>query len=198
MLLIGDRVWRTPAWLDRILPRRARGPPQDRGGEGADARSRSSLVLVPLGARLAAAVAAAAEVRPAPNTSPSWRRSASPTPKRPSARSAAPAPTFAPNGFRVAGRQVRQGEADLRRHRPADLARRRGPRPIAAPSRDGSPPCEREDAATSARSPPPCAAEDVARFQRVWADFIHEGNQANNVVVSFGFDYCTFKPSRFQ
>jgi hypothetical protein len=40
--------------------------------------------------------------------------------------------------------------------------------------------------------------EDVARFQRVWARFIHEGNKANNVVVSFGFEYCTFKPSRFQ
>jgi hypothetical protein len=39
--------------------------------------------------------------------------------------------------------------------------------------------------------------DDVARFQRVWADFIHEGNKANNVVVSFGFDYCNFKPSRF-
>ena len=41
-------------------------------------------------------------------------------------------------------------------------------------------------------------ADDVARFERVWADFIHEGNKANNVVVSFGFDYCDFKPSRFQ
>ena len=41
-------------------------------------------------------------------------------------------------------------------------------------------------------------AEDVARFQRVSADFIHEGNKANNVVVSFGFNYCDFKPSRFQ
>ena len=40
-------------------------------------------------------------------------------------------------------------------------------------------------------------ADDVARFQRVWADFIHEGNKANNVVVSFGFNYCYFKPSRF-
>jgi hypothetical protein len=40
-------------------------------------------------------------------------------------------------------------------------------------------------------------AEDVARFQRVWADFIHEGNKANNVVVSFGFNYCNFRPSRF-
>lgn len=40
-------------------------------------------------------------------------------------------------------------------------------------------------------------ARDVARFQRVWADFIHEGNKANNVVVAFGFNYCSFKPSRF-
>jgi hypothetical protein len=41
-------------------------------------------------------------------------------------------------------------------------------------------------------------AEDVARFQRESADFIHEGNKANNIVVSFGFNYCAFKPSRFQ
>jgi hypothetical protein len=41
-------------------------------------------------------------------------------------------------------------------------------------------------------------AEDIARFQRVSAEFIHEGNKANNVVVSFGFTYCSFKPSRFQ
>lgn len=41
-------------------------------------------------------------------------------------------------------------------------------------------------------------ASDVARFQRVSADFIHKGNRANNVVVSFGFNYCSFKPSRFQ
>jgi hypothetical protein len=41
-------------------------------------------------------------------------------------------------------------------------------------------------------------ADDVARFQRVSADFIHEGNKANNVVVSFGFNYCSFKPTRFQ
>jgi hypothetical protein len=40
--------------------------------------------------------------------------------------------------------------------------------------------------------------EDIPRFQRVWADFIHEGNKANNVVVSFGFNYCDFRPSRFH
>jgi hypothetical protein len=41
-------------------------------------------------------------------------------------------------------------------------------------------------------------ASNVARFQRVSARFIREGNRANNVVVSFGFIYCSFKPSRFQ
>jgi hypothetical protein len=40
--------------------------------------------------------------------------------------------------------------------------------------------------------------DDVARFQRVWADFIHEANKANNVVVSFGFNYCNFKSTRFR
>jgi hypothetical protein len=41
-------------------------------------------------------------------------------------------------------------------------------------------------------------ADDVARFQRVWADFIHQANVANNVVVSFGFNYCNFRSSRFR
>lgn len=40
--------------------------------------------------------------------------------------------------------------------------------------------------------------DNVAGFQRVSAQFIHEGNRANNAVVSFGFDYCSFKPTRFQ
>jgi hypothetical protein len=39
---------------------------------------------------------------------------------------------------------------------------------------------------------------NIAGFQRVSAQFIHQGNRANNVVVSFGFIYCSFKPSRFQ
>jgi len=41
-------------------------------------------------------------------------------------------------------------------------------------------------------------ASNVARFQRVSARFIREGNRANNVIVSWGFTYCSFKPSRFQ
>jgi hypothetical protein len=41
-------------------------------------------------------------------------------------------------------------------------------------------------------------ADDVAGFERVSARFIHEGNRANNAVVSFGFNYCSFRPSRFQ
>jgi hypothetical protein len=41
-------------------------------------------------------------------------------------------------------------------------------------------------------------ADDVAGFQRVSARFIHEGNKANNAVVSFGCEYGSFKPTRFQ
>jgi hypothetical protein len=40
--------------------------------------------------------------------------------------------------------------------------------------------------------------DSVAGFQRVSAMFIHEGNRANSAVVSFGFNYCAFKPTRFQ
>jgi hypothetical protein len=33
--------------------------------------------------------------------------------------------------------------------------------------------------------------------QRLTARFIHSGNLANNVVIAFGFDYCSFKFSRY-
>jgi len=33
--------------------------------------------------------------------------------------------------------------------------------------------------------------------QRLTARFIHNGNLANNVVIAFGFNYCSFKFSRF-
>jgi hypothetical protein len=33
--------------------------------------------------------------------------------------------------------------------------------------------------------------------QRLTARFIHNGNLANDVVLAFGFDYCSFKFSRF-
>lgn len=56
---------------------------------------------------------------------------------------------------------------------------------------------KRESAALG-RTAAALRAEDIPRFQRVWADFIHEGNKANNVVVSFGFNHCAFKPSRFM
>jgi hypothetical protein len=41
-------------------------------------------------------------------------------------------------------------------------------------------------------------AEDIARFQRVSGQFFQQGSRANNIVASFGFDYCNFKPSRFE
>jgi hypothetical protein len=36
------------------------------------------------------------------------------------------------------------------------------------------------------------------KAQRLTAHFIHSGNLANNVVLAFGFDYCSFKFSRFS
>jgi hypothetical protein len=41
-------------------------------------------------------------------------------------------------------------------------------------------------------------AEDIPRFQRVSGRFFQEGSKANNIVVSFGFNYCNFKSSRFE
>lgn len=37
----------------------------------------------------------------------------------------------------------------------------------------------------------------AVKAQRLTARFIHSGNLANDVVIAFGFDYCTFKFSRF-
>ena len=48
------------------------------------------------------------------------------------------------------------------------------------------------------RSAAALRAEDVARFQRVSTQFFREGSKANNVVVSFGFNYCDFQSSRFE
>ena len=40
-------------------------------------------------------------------------------------------------------------------------------------------------------------ADHAIPAQRLTARFIHNGNLANNVVLAFGFDYCSFKFSRF-
>lgn len=40
-------------------------------------------------------------------------------------------------------------------------------------------------------------AERGIKAQRLTARFIHNGNLANNVVLAFGFDYCSFKFSRY-
>jgi hypothetical protein len=39
--------------------------------------------------------------------------------------------------------------------------------------------------------------DHAIKAQRLTARFIHNGNLANNVVLSFGFDYCSFKFSRY-
>lgn len=40
-------------------------------------------------------------------------------------------------------------------------------------------------------------AERAIEAQRLTARFIHNGNLANNVVLAFGFRYCSFRPSRY-
>jgi hypothetical protein len=40
-------------------------------------------------------------------------------------------------------------------------------------------------------------AERTIKAQRLTARFIHNGNLANNVTLAFGFDYCSFKFSRY-
>ncbi len=40
-------------------------------------------------------------------------------------------------------------------------------------------------------------AGNAIKSQRLTARFIHSGNLANNIVLAFGFDYCSFKFSRF-
>jgi hypothetical protein len=38
---------------------------------------------------------------------------------------------------------------------------------------------------------------NAIKAQRLTARFIHNGNLANNVVLAFGFDYCSFRFSRY-
>jgi hypothetical protein len=40
--------------------------------------------------------------------------------------------------------------------------------------------------------------EQAIRSQRLTARFVHNGNLANNTVLAFGFDYCSFRFSRFH
>jgi hypothetical protein len=39
--------------------------------------------------------------------------------------------------------------------------------------------------------------DHAIKAQRLTARFIHNGNLANNVVLAFGFDHCSFKFSRY-
>jgi hypothetical protein len=40
-------------------------------------------------------------------------------------------------------------------------------------------------------------SDHAIKAQRLIARFIHSGNLANNVVLAFGFNYCSFKFSRY-
>ncbi len=48
-----------------------------------------------------------------------------------------------------------------------------------------------------ARSAAALRAERIVRYQHSSVRFVHTGNLANDVVISFGFNYCRFKFSRF-
>jgi hypothetical protein len=48
-----------------------------------------------------------------------------------------------------------------------------------------------------ARSAAALRAERIVAYQHSSVRFVHTGNLANDVVISFGFDYCRFKFSRF-
>lgn len=41
-------------------------------------------------------------------------------------------------------------------------------------------------------------AGNLPRFQRASAQFFREGSKSNNIVISFEFDYCAFKSSRYE
>jgi hypothetical protein len=41
-------------------------------------------------------------------------------------------------------------------------------------------------------------AENLPRFEHVNGLFFHYGTKTNNIVVSFGFNYCAFKPQRYE
>jgi hypothetical protein len=41
-------------------------------------------------------------------------------------------------------------------------------------------------------------ADDLPRFQRESAQFFRQGSKSNNIVISFEFDYCAFKSSRYE
>jgi hypothetical protein len=41
-------------------------------------------------------------------------------------------------------------------------------------------------------------AGNLPRFQRASAQFFRQGSKSNNIVISFEFDYCAFKSSRYE
>jgi hypothetical protein len=54
------------------------------------------------------------------------------------------------------------------------------------------------ESAFLAQSAAALRAEDIPRFQRASGQFFHNGSKSNHIVVSFGFNYCAFKSSRYE
>jgi hypothetical protein len=49
-----------------------------------------------------------------------------------------------------------------------------------------------------ARAAAALRAQRIVRYQHNAVRFVHNGNLANDVVITFGFDYCRFQFSRFS
>lgn len=54
------------------------------------------------------------------------------------------------------------------------------------------------ESAYLAQSAAALRVEDIPRFQRASGQFFHNGAKSNHIVVSFGFNYCAFKSSRYE
>ena len=215
MLLIGDRVWRVPPLLDRILPRRnvlsaragrardRRSRPEMRGEEvnGMEAspgKHRRRWIAAALVAVLlaAAATAAAAEA---------------PTREEYVARlEGICKPDAEATQRAMSGRALGHPRRTARRSPPASSPRRRrsSARPLKKIAPVSRPPADaaklskwfgylKAQESYLGQITAQLRADHAIQAQRLTARFIHNGNLANNTVLAFGFDSCSFKFSRY-
>ena len=106
------------------------------------------------------------------------------------------APTSAAERLGDRRRQVRQGDAGSSAARSKRSPPCRGRRPTRPSSSKWFGYLKRQEAYLR-QITAQLRAEQTIKAQRLTARFIHNGNLANNVVLAFGFDYCSFKFSRY-
>ena len=83
----------------------------------------------------------------------------------------------------------RDGASDLRRAAPSRRCRT-ARQVVCRPAASSSHIC--------AGPPRRCARGASSRYQHNAVRFVHTGNLANDVVITYGFNYCRFKFSRFS